>query len=77
MTVNSSSSPNNTDVASDMLVASLLGRCGRPTACRGHKVLTGYDTSLREPHSSSTSRTSHVRSYAAAAFDFEATRRVY
>jgi len=36
---------DNSSIASVMLVASLLVRCERPTACRGHEPDTGYDTS--------------------------------
>lgn len=50
-TVNSSSSPSSTDVPSFMLVASLLSRCERPTACRGHEPhqLPGTPLKREEP----------------------------
>jgi hypothetical protein len=41
--------PNNTDVASDMLVASPLDVVGRPPACRGREPLTVYDTASEHP----------------------------
>src|SRR5215207_6812260 len=51
-TRNSSSSPNNTDVASDMLVASLLDVVGDQQHV-GATSLDGYDTSVRAPRLSS------------------------
>src|SRR5215203_4481871 len=54
-TANSSSSPNNTDVASDMLVASLLDVVGDQQHV-GATSLDGYDTSVRAPRLSSKSR---------------------
>lgn len=49
--MNSSSSPSSTDVPSFMLVASLLSRCERPTACRGHEPhqLPGTPLKREEP----------------------------
>ena len=70
---------DNSSIASVMLVASLLVRCERPTACRGHEPDTGYDTSahrigatplkIEEPVKPDASR-GHIRAAVAQLLDY-------